>query len=310
MRKTVFLDYTQEELDRAYDQRVWARNVDDLLAAWRNAVVPARAAVPHYAERSYGDGPSERLDIYSGKRLGAPIHIHIHGGAWRAQSKDDGAVLAPAMVAAGMQFAVPDFGLLPAIRMPDMIDQLARAVAHVHGHADSFGGDPNRILLSGHSSGAHLAAVLATLDWSAYGLPADVVKALVCISGAYDLEAVLLSARRTYIDLSAGEAARLSPPRHAGSIPCPVWVLWGADESPDFIRQGEEFADALASAGRLAGRILVPGLNHFEMCDAIADPTSPVHTAILDAFARTDTNAHECARIPARSQQPVCAHDA
>jgi arylformamidase len=307
VRNTVFLDYSQEELDRAYDQKAWAPNVETLLAAWRDAVAPARATVPHYAEHAYGEGPAERFDLYAGARSDLPIHIHIHGGAWRAQSKDDGAVLAPAMVAAGMQFVVPDFDLLPAVRMPDMVDQLARAVAHVHRHARSLGGDPDRILLSGHSSGAHLAAVLATLDWSAYGLPANVVKALVCVSGGYDLEAVLLSARRTYIDLSPEEADRLSPPRHAGRIPCPVWVLWGEHETPEFIRQGEKFAAALEAAGRLAGRALVPGLNHFEMCDAIADTDSPVHAAVLEAVARTRTNARESAQNRARAQHPARA---
>ncbi|MGX1308761.1 arylformamidase [Amorphus suaedae] len=299
MRKTVFLDYTQEELDRAYDQRVWARNVEDLLAVWRDAVAPARAGVPHYAERAYGDSPSERLDVYAGTGTGCPVHIHVHGGAWRSQSKDDGALLARSMVASGMQFVVPDFDLLPAVRMPRMVDQLARAVAFVHAHAEGFGGDPDKIILSGHSSGAHLAAVLATLDWSAYGLPADVVKALVCISGAYDLEAVLVSARRTYIELDSEEADRLSAPRHAARIPCPTWVLWGEHESPDFIRQGESFAAALEAAGRLAGARLVPGLNHFEMCAAIADAHSPVHAAILDALART--TARESAQRPARA---------
>lgn len=308
VRETVFLDYTQEELDRAYDQGVWAGNMDDELAAWRAAIAPARAAVPHYAEHAYGDGPAERLDLYAGTQTNAPIHIHVHGGAWRARSKADGAVLAPAMVAAGMHFVIPDFDLLPAVRMPDMVDQLARALAHVHANAARFGGDPERILLSGHSSGAHLAAALATVDWTDYGLPADVVKALVCVSGGYDMEAVLLSARRSYIDLTPEEADRLSPPRHAGRIPCPVWVLWGDRESPEFMRHGEAFADALEAAGRLAGRTVVPGLNHFEMCSALADTESPVHAAVLDALARTHPKARESAPNSASAQQSARAH--
>lgn len=284
MRNTVFLNYTQDELDHLYDQRAWAPNAGAVLAGWRDAVAPARAPGTGYAEHAYGDGASERLDLYPASSAPAPVHIHIHGGAWRAQSKDDGAILAPAMTAAGMHFVVPDFDLLPGVRMPDMVDQLARMVGWVHAHAAGFGGDPDRILLSGHSSGAHLAAVLATLDWTAHGLPADVIKALVCVSGGYDLEAVLLSARRDYIHLSPQEAARLSPPRQADRIACPVWVLWGENETPEFIRQGTDFAAALARAGRLAGGGLVPGVNHFEIVGAMAVPSSPVHQAVVDAL--------------------------
>lgn len=285
VRKTVFLDYTQDELDHLYDQRAWAPNAGAVLAEWQDAVAPARACVTGYAEHAYGDGPAEVLDLYPANATPAPIHIHIHGGAWRAQSKDDGAILAPAMTAAGMHFIVPDFDLLPDVRLPDMVEQLARMIGWVHAHSARFGGDSERIFLSGHSSGAHLAAVLATLDWAERGLPADVVKALVCVSGGYDLEAVLLSARRDYIHLSPEEAERLSPPRQADRIGCPVWVLWGEKETPEFIRQANDFAAALAKAGRLAGGGLVPGLNHFEICGAMAAPSNPVHHAVMDALA-------------------------
>jgi len=298
VRKTVFLDYTQDELDHLYDQRAWAPNVDAVLAQWRAAVEPARASIHGYAEHAYGDGPAEVLDLYPAACAGAPIHIHIHGGAWRAQSKDDGAILAPAMTAAGMHFVVPDFDLLPAVRMPDMVEQLARMVGWVHANAARLGSDPDRILLSGHSSGAHLAAVLATLDWPARGLPADIIKALVCVSGGYDLEAVLLSARRTYIHLSPEEADRLSPPRHADRIRCPAWVLWGEKETPEFIRQGEAFVAALERAGRLAGGGFVPGLNHFEIVGAMAVPGNPVNRAVADALAALDAAE---ARPPERS---------
>lgn len=285
MRETVFLNYTQDELDHLYDQRAWAPNAGAVLAGWRDAVAPARASVAGYAEHAYGERPVEVLDLYPAQATPAPIHIHIHGGAWRAQSKDDGAILAPAMTSAGMHFVVPDFDLLPHVRMPDMIDQLARMVGWVHANAARLGGDPDRILLSGHSSGAHLAAVLATLDWTGHGLPADTVKALVCVSGGYDLEPVLLSARRAYIHLSPEEADRLSPPRQAEHIGCPVWVLWGEKETPEFIRQGETFAAALANAGRLAGGGVVTGLNHFEICGAMAVPSNPVHQAVVEALA-------------------------
>jgi arylformamidase len=279
--RPVFLDYSQDELDRAYDQRVWAANAEVSLARCREAGAKVRASTRMLADIAYGDGPDERLDVFPCETAVAPIHVHVHGGAWRMQSKDDASFMAPAMTAAGMHLIAPHFTNLPGCRMPDMVDQLARALGWVHRHAREFGGDPDRILLSGHSSGAHLCAVLLTLDWPARGLPSDLVKAALCVSGSYDLAPVLLSARRAYIDLTREEAERLSPLRHAAAVRCPVIVMTGEHESPEFIRQGMAFAGALQQAGRDAELIQVPGYNHFEMNEALGRAGTVPHAAAV-----------------------------
>lgn len=280
LSEAVFLNYSQAELDRAYDQRAWAPNADALIAGWKDRAGPAQAAHPGFREVSYGAGANERLDLYATSVPGAPIHVYIHGGAWRAQSKDDGAFVAETMTAAGMHFVVPEFDKLPDVRMPVMVDQLIGALRWVYQNAGTFGGNREQILLSGHSSGAHLAAVLATLDWRAYDLPADLLSGLVCISGAYDLEPVLLSARRSYIDLTASEADWLSAPRHVSAIRCPVRVLVGEKETPEFIRQAHAFAEILSADGKLQDFVEVPGCNHFEIFGQMGDPGSQVFGAI------------------------------
>lgn len=286
MSGKVFLHYTQEELNHVYDQRAWAPNAGELMTRWAGLVAGARAANPGYREVAYGPKPAEKLDLYPAAASGAPIHVHIHGGAWRIQSKEDVAFAAAAMNAAGMHLAVPGFDKLPTVRMPEMVDELARAVAWVHAHAPEFGGDRSRFLLSGHSSGAHLAATLATLDWRRYGLPASPFCGLVCMSGGYDLEGVMLSNRREYIDLTPEEADALSPPRHAGRIPCPVALLHGERETPEFIRQSRAFAGALEAADRLHSLTELPGHNHFEVADALADPDGRVLATLLDMLQR------------------------
>lgn len=280
----VYLSYIQAELDDCYDQRVWARDAAGAIARLATTSAAARASTPLYADLAYGPGAEERLDWFPGSP-GGPIHLHVHGGAWRNLTKADASFAAPAFVAAGAHHVVPNFSKLPAARLTEVVEELARAVAFVHREARRNGADPARILLSGHSSGAHMAAVLATLDWTARGLPADVFKALLCVGGLYDLEPVLLSARGAYVHLSEDEARRLSPVHHAAAIPCPVTLVNGGRESPEFIRQTASFAAALREAGRPVTHLAMAEADHFDVNEAFGQPGSPVHRAARDALA-------------------------
>lgn len=278
----VFLRYTQAELDRAYDQRAWATDPDGVLARLAARGAAARAAIPRESGLRYGEGEDEVLDLFPARPAGgddgpAPVHVHLHGGAWRALGRADASFLAPAFVAAGVCLVVPDFTNLPRARMPRMADQVARAVAWAAANARAFGGDPARVTLSGHSSGAHLAAVAATIG----AAPPGVLRAALCVSGSYDLAPVLLSARREYIHLDAAEARALSPARHAARAACPVAVAVGGRESPEFRRHALAFRDALGAAGRLWGWADEPGLDHFEAWEAMGDPATPLGALAL-----------------------------
>jgi len=112
-------------------------------------------------------------------------------------------------------------------------------------------------------------------------MPADAIKTGICISGMYDLRPVLLSARSSYVKLSAAEEDALSAIRHVDRIVCPLLVAHGTDESPEFQRQARDFAAALHHAGRPARLLVVPGCNHFEINAALSDPASPMAKAAL-----------------------------
>lgn len=279
----IFLHYTQAELDDAYDQRVWARDAAAAIARLGTTGAAARAQLPHAADLAYGPAPGDRLDWFHAPGPNAPIHFHVHGGAWRNLTKHDAAFAAPAFVAAGMHHVVPDFPKLPAARLPDVVQALARALEWVIRHAPEHGGDPARIVLSGHSSGAHVAAALLTLDWAARGLPPAPVRAAVFVGGMYDLAPVMLSARSSYVSLDPAEVAELSPARHADRVRCPVTLVSGERESPEFRRQTKAFAAALEGEGRLAGMIEMQGADHFDVNEAFGEPGSPVHQAVLHA---------------------------
>jgi arylformamidase len=283
----VYPGYTQAELDLAYSQRHWAENADQILGRWSSAVAAIRASSPGYREFRYGPQADELIDLYPA--LGRPrhAHFHIHGGAWRAQSKSDCAFLAPLMRAADVHFVVPGFGNLPQQRLPQVLANLIRALRWTYDNQIRTG-RAEKILISGHSSGAHMAALLAMQDWAVLGVDAAAFLGFVCISGPYDLEPVLLSSRRSYIDLSDAEARQMSPVLHAGRSCLPLHLLYGSRESPEFIRQSRAFAKALEHENKLAACLEIPGKNHFEIMDALADPDQAVAQYVLKLLREPD----------------------
>ena len=277
-----FLGYTQDELDKAYDQRNWAPNSAEVIGRYATDSAAVRKQYPPRTER-YGSSDAETLDIFApAAAKGLPVMVFVHGGAWRALGKDDSSAPAPTFVDNGCLYVALNFANIPAVRLPDMATQCRNAMLWIHANIARFGGDPQRIFVSGHSSGGHLSAVLLTTDWSTLGAPADLIKGGVVMSGMYELYPVLLSARSSYVKVSAGEVIALSPLRHLDKIACPVMVVNGDKESPEFQRQAGEFATVLAGMGKLRGRFVLPGKNHFEVPEALNDANNGLSKAVLD----------------------------
>jgi arylformamidase len=271
----IWLDMDQKELDDAYDQTVYAPN-QPLVAARRKIAsesVLKRLGLPERV--AYGTTEVEKLDIHKTRRQNAPVVIYIHGGAWRNGTAKDFAFPAEMFTIAGAHFVVPDFvqvqdaggSLLP------MIEQVRRAVTWVYKNAASFGGDAKRIFISGHSSGAHLAGVTLVTDWvNDYGLPPDVIKGGLLVSGMYDLKPVRLSKRSEYVKFTDEIEEKLSSQRHLEKLNAPVIIAYGTQETPEFQRQSREFAAAVKAAGKPVELIVGEGFNHFEMQETFGNP--------------------------------------
>jgi len=279
----VFRDYDQKALDDAYDQAVYAPNRDQLLERRNLASEAARRRLGEPQRFAYGPGPNEQLDVYP-TRSGAPIQVFVHGGAWRAGRAREYAAAAEMFVGAGAHYVALDFDNAPDCGgdLFVMADQVRRAIAWVYRNAAVFGGDPERVYVSGTSSGAHLAGVAATTDWQLrFSLPNDIVKGYTLCSGMYDLEAPRLSKRSAYVRFSEEMEAELSPQRHLERIRAPIVLLYGSLETPEFQRQAREFAAALERAGKTVELILAPGYNHFEVAETLGNPYGPMGRAVL-----------------------------
>ena len=281
----VFLDYDQAALDAAYDQAKYAPNLQQVLHRYATNSELSRARLGAPRRLAYGAHSIEQLDIYRTDRANAPIHVFIHGGAWRTGAAKDYAFPAEMFVRAGAHYVVPDFAwvqdtggsLLP------IADQIRRALAWVARNAETFGGDAGRIYVSGHSSGGHQAGVLAVTDWKReFGLPPDVVKGYVLISGMYDLVPVSLSARGAYVKFNEQTLAELSAMRHLDKIVAPIAVVYGTLETPEFQRQSREFAAGLKNAGKAVELLVADGYNHFEVMETLANPFQFAGRAALE----------------------------
>jgi len=281
----------QAELDAAYDQSVYAPNLQQVVKRFASNSEGVRARLGAPRRHAYGTTPIEGLDIYMTKRPNAPINIFIHGGAWRVELAKNNAFAAELFVHAGAHFVVPDFAWVQDVggSLTPMAEQVRRAVAWVHRNAASFGGDPNRIYVSGHSSGGHLAGVILTTDWPKdFNLPPDIVKGGLCCSGIFDLKPVRLSARSSYVKFTDEMEEALSPQRHLDKLHAPVIVAYGTLETPEFQRQSRDFAAAVQAAGKRVELLVGEGYNHFEILETLASPYGLLGRAVLQQMNLPD----------------------
>src|SRR5215468_1575871 len=285
----VWLDMDQKELDESYDQSVYAFNQQHIAARReeRNEVVLKLLGKPDRV--AYGAAEIEKVDIYKTRHANAPVMIYVHGGAWRASSSAQNAYLAEPFVKAGAHFIAVEFNNVGEVNgdIGVMVDQCRRAVAWVYRNAMSFGGDPNALYLSGHSSGGHLAGCVVITEWEKQSLPRDILKGAVIGSGMYDLKAPRLSARSRYVNFTDAMEEALSAQRHLDRVHTPLVLVHGTLETPDFQRQSRDFGAAMRAAGKPVTLIVAKGHNHFEIGESLGNPYGVMGRAAFEMMKLT-----------------------
>jgi arylformamidase len=280
----VWRDMDQQELDAAYDQSKYAPNQAQVQERRQVNSARARALLGEPLRLAYGASEVEQLDVYRTRQPNAPVNVFVHGGAWRNGRSADFAYLAEIFVRAGAHSVILDFANIDDAggNLMTMAKQVRSAVAFVYRNAASFGGDPNRLYVSGHSSGGHLAGTVVAADWRKdFGLPGDVVKGGLLGSGMYDLKPVRLSARSNYVKFTDEIEQELSAQRHLDRIACPLIVGYGTCETPEFQRQARDFAAALKAAGKPVQLLVGEAYNHFEILETLANPYGLLGRAAL-----------------------------
>ncbi len=177
-----------------------------------------------------------------------PIHMFVHGGYWRAQSKDRYAFIADEVTAAGAVAAVIDYSLMPKARMATLVDQTRRAARWLSQNAATFGGDPKAISASGHSAGGHLASYLfARAPHEKDDAP--LVRSALLVSGLYDLAPLMKSFLQAEVEFTEEEIASWSPITGRPAANVAVTLIAGGAETAPFHDQMRAYANVLRRAG-------------------------------------------------------------
>jgi arylformamidase len=280
----IWLDLDQADLDDAFDVVKASPNFLQVTRRWASNSDAVRARLGEPKRFSYGPAPIETLDVYTTQRPNAPVNVFIHGGAFNLGTARVYAFPAELFVRAGAHFVVPDFGRAQDFEgspLP-LLDQVQRAVAWVHRNARSFGGDPEQVYVSGHSSGAELAALLSMTDWpERFGLPAQTLKGGLCCSATYDFKVLRLSAGGARLQISDAAEQAMSAERHLDHLAVPLVVAVGSAETAWFQRRTREFAAAAQRSGKSVQLVVAEGYNHFEVIETLASPYGALGRAVL-----------------------------
>jgi len=280
----VYLTYDQAALDRQYNNQLRVPGFADYVAGWQKESARVRVALPGERDVAFGPSADEVLDIYlpAGSGRPAPVQVFYHGGYWRAFKASDFAFVAERLVEAGAIAVVVNYALVPSVRVGELVRQCRAALAWVHANIARFGGDPERIYLSGHSAGGHLVAAMAAMEPHA-GEPdtRNLLQGGVAISGLYDLEPIRLCYLQETLQLTPAEVEACSPARRLPTTSKPLVLAYGGDESEEFARHATEYGRALAGRGIACPVRPLPGHNQMSVCTALADAASEPMRLVL-----------------------------
>ena len=277
--KPVYAAFDQDTLDREYSPSSCIDDIDVYLDEYARTSKAAKSDALKGnacdADQRYGPGAEETLDLFlPAERGSAPLHVFIHGGYWQLLSKDESCFAAPMFQQHGSLFAALNYTLAPQQTLTGIVEENRRAITWLYENADDWGFDRERIYLSGHSAGAHLAMMLLQTDWPKFGLPQDVIKGVCAVSGVFDLEPVRLSYVNDVLSMDTSEAGRNSPIRHSLTNRCPVIFAYGDNETNEFKRQTDEYGTVLQDAGIPMTLREIADRNHFDVILDLADTSS------------------------------------
>ncbi|AIO35334.1 alpha/beta hydrolase fold family protein [Burkholderia cenocepacia] len=239
-----------------------------------------RAILSHYRARSgaallhlppptllrCGAEAAQRIVLFEPADGAADVLVvYFHGGYWQELSLDDSLFPAVDFIDRRVAYAAVGYTLAPHATLRQIVDQAANAVSALRRFTDAPRMSSPRIVIAGSSAGAHLAAMLLTLDWGARASSTPPFDGAILLSGIYDLRPLVGTYINEALQLDEREAFDLSPQYRPLRTQVPVTVCWGEHETDEFRRQSRNLVGRLARGGLLCSAGEIPGRNHFDL---------------------------------------------
>lgn len=273
-----------------------------LYGGWRFAHATGAVGLLEWADRAigstagtavaasgvpFGNHPAQRLDVLAPTSPGPhPVIVFFHGGGWHSGRPQDYRFVGRTFARAGYVVVLPGYRLVPDGIYPRMLEDGAAAAAWTRAEIARFGGDPNQVILMGHSAGAHTAVMLGLeRQWlGQQGLPDDFVKGVVGLAGPYDFHPFTSDSARNAFGHEPDPAVT-QPITFARRDAPPMLLLTGDADTTVKPRNSRVLAEALVETGARAELVILPQVDHAGPLLKLARPfarDSRVRDAVLD----------------------------
>jgi arylformamidase len=266
-------------IEQQYNNRALVPDHPAFFARWEKDSAYVRRTLACEVDLAYGPDARHRVDVFPAKNARGTL-VFIHGGYWRSLDKSYFSWLAAPYVAAGIGVAIPNYRLVPSVRIDDIIEDTIDAMNWVMLNGVKHRLPTERVVVSGHSAGGHLTAALFATPWSKLHFDPGRIVGGVPISGIVDFAPIERFSSDFRLD--ALGVKRLDLYTRKATLEAPLVVAVGGRESSEFIRQSQLLADSWRKQVRSLH--VLPGYHHFSVVDAFAERGQPLHDATLRLF--------------------------
>lgn len=276
-------DLPVETINEDYNARatVSVEEFEKTVERYRDGSVAARA-IATALDVVYDDDSGQTIDIFGGGEEPRPVFVFIHGGYWRALSKHESAFMAPMLARHGIATVAVDYRLAPEVDLAEIVREVRAAIAFLHREGRRFGLDPKRIYVGGSSAGGHLTGSVISGGWhEAFGVPEDVVKGALPVSGLFHLGPIAKSFVSEWLTLTEADVAALSPALNIPTAGCPIVAAYASGEPAGFGRQSQGYHDLWQQAGFGSTLMEIPDRHHFDVVLDLADARTELAQALL-----------------------------
>jgi arylformamidase len=282
---------SQKEIDLEYNFALTVPEISKWSTFYVQESAKARSRLDCALDVRFGPTVDETVDIFPAQKPGAPVLVFIHGGYWYSRSSKDFSLVAHGFVSHGITVAVMNYALCPKVTIPEITRQSRALIAWLHVRASNFSADPARIFVSGHSAGGQQVAMLSATDWRGeYGLPADVIKGGVAISGIFDLRPLPYSYLQPRLQLTHEVILRQSPCLSIPGSGPPLLISFGEKETSEIRRLSTEYHQARQTNGLGSELLVQEGKHHFSAIEGLNDANSKLCKAVINFMIRCEQN--------------------